>query len=188
MKRSSFSSALRATAKIACATSILQLSCKNKTPNEVATPVPGTEASSDVQSTNEVLPPIEVATPKDAVTINTNQNTDRGEPTKEAFESCQPIIESTFANDARLEEVPTEVRDCCALTAAYYDALSFKTDVSNVDTIGQWKYRYECCEALEWRGGSMACTPWGPPTPPSAHRMKRRIIVPVHVHKHQNIG
>ena len=31
-------------------------------------------------------------------------------------------------------------------------------------TIMEWEVRHECCSLLGW-GGTMACTPWGPPAP-----------------------
>ncbi len=139
----------------------------------------GTEATTDVE-------PTDVDPASLTVKIEDSSNTaSNDEPTQEDFEACQPIIESSFAKDGpQTENVSTEVRDCCALTAAYYDALTFNTDVPSINAIDQWTHRYECCDALEWRDGSMACTPWGPPTPPNAHRMKRRIIV----HAHQKMG
>ena len=154
MKRDTFTKALSATAKIACCASLLNVSCKPKT---------------------------DVASPTD--TANSNQNIDTansetGEPLSD-FEECQPIIQAEFDNNSFPDPatVPQEVKDCCALTAAYYDELALEAGDSGWEVLQNWTERDQCCSALEWSDGSMACTPWGPPTPPSAHKMKRRIIV-----------
>ena len=170
MQRESFTKALRATAKIACAASLLNVSCKSKAPAEVATPSnatieepfpgPPSEFSASSSETEDISGPVSDS-----------------EPTESEFKACQPVISTTFANDAfpMPEDISQEVKDCCALTAAYYDALSVKTGDFALNT--EWENRNECCSALEWRDGSMACTPWGPPTPPSAHNMKRSVVV-----------
>ena len=161
MQRESFTKALRATAKIACAASLLNVGCKSKTP-AVAAPT-NTQTSPIEQPLQETPPPFE----KDSDT----------DPTESEFKECQPVISATFANDAfpMPEDISQEVKDCCALTAAYHDALSLKTGDFALNT--GWENRNECCSALEWSDGSMACTPWGPLTPPSARNMKRSVVV-----------
>ena len=170
MQRESFTKALRATAKVACAASLLNVSCKSKAPVEVATPTTTTIAEPFPGSSSDV----DVSSPQ----IEDNLGRDsENDPTESEFKECQPVINATFANDAfpMPDEISKEVKDCCALTAAYYDALSFKTGDFNLNT--EWENRNQCCSALEWSDGSMACTPWGPPTPPSAQKMKRSIVV-----------
>ena len=163
MQRESFTKALRATAKIACAASLLNVGCKNKAPAAVAAP------------TNTQTSPIEQ--PLQESPDSPFENDSNMDPTESEFKECQPVISATFANDAfpMPEDISQEVKDCCALTAAYYDALSFKTGDFALNT--EWENRNECCSALEWSDGSMACTPWGPPTPPSARNMKRSVVV-----------
>ena len=157
MQRESFTKALRATAKIACAASLLNVGCKSKTPTEVASPATSTIEEPNIEENLELDP--------------------SSDPTEREFKECQPVIRAEFANDTfpMPEEISQEVKDCCALTAAYYDALSFKTGDFSLNT--EWENRNECCSALEWSDGSMACTPWGPPTPPSARNMKRSVVV-----------
>ena len=167
MQRESFTKALRATAKIACAASLLNVSCKNKTPAEVATP----DLSQTIEMENEDM---SSGTPVELPDSIANEP---ATPSSAEYEACQPIIEEGFAKEEfpRSENISEEVKDCCALTAEYYDALSSETGNFNVTM--DWEHRDQCCSALDWRGGTMACTPWGPPTPPSAHKMKRSIIV-----------
>ena len=68
---------------------------------------------------------------------------------------CETIIDSTFSQGTSPDSATEE---CCQLVAEYID--------HNWDEYDQWQYRSECCNLLEWQG-SMACTPWGPPTPPA---------------------
>ena len=49
------------------------------------------------------------------------------------------------------------VSECCAWLASYYSEHMAEMDA--------WAARLECCEAAQWQGG-LACTPWGPPSPP----------------------
>lgn len=163
MKRDSFTNALRATAKVACAASLLHMGCRNKIPAEVATP-------SNTDSSEES---------NDSSSIGEHDTNTTRDPTEAEYLECQPIIAEAFVGGAFPDETTSqEVKDCCALTATYYDALSAETGDFNITM--EWEYRNECCSAIEWRGGTMACTPWGPPTPPSARKMKYRNIV------HQN--
>ena len=166
MQRESFTNALRATAKIACAASLLHVGCKSKTPLEVATPNNSTVDTQEQSTKSPTEPTNPLSVP--------SEDTD---PTDTDFSQCQPVITTAFADDSfpMPDEVSQEIKDCCALTAAYYDALGAKT--TNFNIAMDWEHRDQCCSALEWSDGSRACTPWGPPTPPSAHKMKRSIVV-----------
>ena len=172
MQRESFTKALRATAKIACAASLLNVGCKSKSPAEVATPTTVVNQKSVESVPEDDVPSSELQAP-----FEHDSDTD---PTESEFKECQPVISAAFANDAfpTPDEVTPEVKDCCALTAAYYDALSFKKNDLNFNM--EWGNRDQCCSALEWSDGSIACTPWGPPTPPSAQNMKRCSIIHQH--------
>ena len=169
MQRESFTKALRATAKIACAASLLNVSCKTRTSPEVATPK---DSSVDLanQEDHTSSDPIEQADLP-------NQLPAEDDPTETQYAECQPIITEGFAEESfpMPNEVSQEVKDCCALTAAYYDALGAKTTDFSISM--DWESRDQCCSVLEWSDGSRACTPWGPPTPPSARKMKRSIVV-----------
>ena len=170
MQRDSFTKALRATAKIACAASLLNVGCKNKAPTEIAAP-----AKTVDQTLSEPSPEVDGSAAPQMEASN-EERIDR-DPTESEFQECQPVIQEEFAKEAfpRAENISQELKDCCALTAEYYDALSAETGNFNVTM--DWEHRDQCCSAIEWRGGTMACTPWGPPTPPSARKMKRSIIV-----------
>ena len=172
MQRKSFTKALRATAKIACAASLLNVGCKSKTPSEVATP-----SNSTIGSTDQDQPTLEP--PSEEIDFP-SLHSDSDDPTETQYAECQPVISEAFSDDSfpMPDEVSQEVKDCCALTAAYYDALTAKTNDFNM--VMDWKDKDQCCSALEWSDGSMACTPWGPPTPPSARKMKRSIVVAQH--------
>ena len=171
MQRQSFTNALRATAKIACAASLLNVSCKSKTPTEVAIP------NNNIDSVDQEERPAGAFPEENLLSDSFPPDTD---PTDTQYAECKPIITEAFADDSfpMPSEITQEVKDCCALTAAYYDALSAKTNDFNL--IMEWENKDQCCSALEWSDGSMACTPWGPPTPPSARKMKRRIVVRQH--------
>ena len=172
MQRKSFTNALRATAKIACAASLLNVSCKSKTPTEVAAP-----NNSTVDTTDEEQPSLEDSIEQISIP---NEHPDNNDPTETQYAECKPVISEAFSDDSfpMPNEVSQEVKDCCALTAAYYDALRAKTNDFNI--VMDWKEKDQCCSALEWSDGSMACTPWGPPTPPSARKMRRSIVVAQH--------
>ena len=172
MKRDSFTQALKATAKIACAASLLNVGCRSKTASQVATPNTNDTAETEVSDINEDT---------GSNTEDTGANTSTAE---EEYAECLPLIEEVFANGdfPETDTISQEVKDCCALTAAYYDALAIESGDGMYDytVIDGWEYRNQCCSALEWSDGSTACTPWGPPTPPSARKIKRRIVVRQH--------
>lgn len=198
MKRDSFTQALRATAKIACAASLLNVGCRSKTASQVAAPNTNDTAETEVSDTNEDTASNTDDTgsnTEDTGTEDTGSNTDdtasntdetgTNTPTaEEEYAECLPLIEEVFANGdfPETDTISQEVKDCCALTAAYYDALAIESGDGMYDytVIEGWEYRDQCCSALEWSDGSTACTPWGPPTPPSARKMKRRIVVRQH--------
>jgi len=72
------------------------------------------------------------------------------------LEACRDAVAETFAEDL----TPTaETEDCCQLIAEEYDA-------RELEGLELWNERNACCQLLGWNG-SMACTPWGPPVPPT---------------------
>ena len=77
------------------------------------------------------------------------------DPTEAQYAECKPIITEAFADDSfpMPSELSQEVKDCCALTAAYYDALTAKTNDFNL--VMEWENKDQCCSALEWSDGSM---------------------------------
>ena len=125
MQRQSFTNALRATAKIACAASLLNVSCKSKTPTEVATPSQNIDSVGQEEQTSSAF--------TEQTDLPSEQSVD-GDPTEAQYTECQPIITKAFSDESfpMPNEVSEEVKDCCALTAAYYDALSAKTSDFNL--------------------------------------------------------
>lgn len=162
MQRDSFTKALIATAKIACCASLLNVGCRTKTPIETAEPTPNSNDTTNVVEEDSSHPEEGVST--------------------EAYEECAPVLRGAFADGAFPDAttVSQEIKDCCALTAEYYDNLAMANGIYDYGVIDSWTEREQCCAVNNWSDGSMACTPWGPPTPPSAKKMKRRIIVPSH--------
>lgn len=90
-------------------------------------------------------------------------------------DSSAPAAEDTATTDCELSELEEceqhlesavivpglatqKTEDCCQLVAEAIDE-------ADLDGLGEWEQRGECCEVLGW-SGSMACTPWGPPCPP----------------------
>lgn len=79
------------------------------------------------------------------------------------FETCLTEVEAMVSDETT--KLPEEARECCSTIAEHFDA-------SGLSFMGEWDTRGQCCDLLEWRGTS-ACTPWGPPTPPS---FRRRVV------------
>jgi hypothetical protein len=76
--------------------------------------------------------------------------------------------EDTLAADFADETVDSDTEACCQEVAEGYDA-------NDLEGLDGWATRMECCELLEWRG-SLACTPWGPPRPPSLRFRKGQAL------------
>ncbi len=84
------------------------------------------------------------------------------------FAECNESIAGVFSEASPTPDAATE--SCCLLVAQYYDKnyddLDDQEDWDS-DGITAWEHRYECCDLLGWsQSNTMACTPWGPPTPP----------------------
>ena len=89
---------------------------------------------------------------------------DPDHPTPAELTCCPTVIDSAIRNDGK-PSTPSELA-CCSALMNHNDEL-WNAGRSNQEP----KYRGACCQALNWQG-SMTCTPWGPPVPPtflSAH-------------------
>ena len=64
-----------------------------------------------------------------------------------------------------------ELAACCQVVAEKVDRSWGNPDAG----LGSWP-RTQCCSLLGWQG-SMACTPWGPPTPPAMKTKKKSADV-----------
>ena len=80
-----------------------------------------------------------------------------GDPT---LGECREHVTEVFADGAE----PTDTTEaCCQAIAEHYD----EQDLVGIE---EWEERWACCELLGW-GGTMACSPWGPPVPPAMPSM-----------------
>lgn len=93
---------------------------------------------------------------EDSSVADSNEPVDsRVEDSSDPLAECQEHVADLFASG----DVPTtETEECCQMIAEDYD-------LAELEGLENWAERDDCCELLEW-GGSMACTPWGPPCPP----------------------
>jgi hypothetical protein len=175
MKQDTFQKALIATAKITCCASLFGLACNKKVP-VVADPL--SNASENIvetmdSSANKIIE-VTIAS-VDHVESSYNQE-------------CKDLLTETFQESSSWPEtMPQEVKDCCNNGIEHYISLEKETDrISDTNTLFQWEYKDQCCDALDWnpRTQTIACTPWGPPMPPKfavktiRHpKILRRILV-----------
>jgi len=76
------------------------------------------------------------------------------------IQECEEIITDKFQDSTSTPIITSkEVTDCCLL------AIEYHTETS--EDVFEWEYRNQCCEALDWPIDITACTPWGPPMPPT---------------------
>lgn len=162
MRSDVHSAALRAAAKVAFSVAFISGCAAEAAPGDEATGPDGTEpattAEADLSSkktkkktgTSSALPPgchhADASVPK---------------------LSCDQVIASAFPTEGnypgKKQNVSAEVQTCCAELLGDQDG-------------GLPAHRWDCCANLPADPGQnigIACTPWGPPVPPS---MKRRAI------------
>jgi hypothetical protein len=145
MQRRTFNAALEATMRVACCTALLgTVACKPKTAS-VSSPgeaiqqseeKPGADTDVEAPGTERPIP----------------------EPVSEfpdGFDECKEDLEAFFVDVAPGE--PSEKTKACCDSYISHNAES--------ETMSG-TFRYECCALSNWVGGSLFCTPWGPPTPP----------------------
>jgi hypothetical protein len=81
------------------------------------------------------------------------------QPPNNAAKSCETVIASAFTKEGdypgEKKVVSSEVQQCC--------------EKQLLSTRGQMAHRWDCCAnvAQTNKDVQMACTPWGPPVPPS---------------------
>ena len=144
MDAQTFQAALQATARIACCA--VFISCQKQTQPTPDPPPMQEHAQQEQEKTTPQLPPsTEPATGFSAEYLACT--TAIKEADKKSIESNTPPSRSN-----------PDILDCCNL------------QIDELNTLQKdpfaWENRNFCCEAMNWQG-SMACTPWGPPTPPS---------------------
>jgi hypothetical protein len=154
--------ALLAAARIACAGSLV--AC-HKVPAPVAAAPVATEAA------ESELPPPLIAESDGARTL----------PTRDEVATCEALTDEAFAEFRALSESATgevdeaffdkldatrdaaftdEVMACCHSLALHH---SFPRGLDGPSDVGM--YDTDCCTAVDF--DYPACTPWGPPAPPS---------------------
>jgi hypothetical protein len=150
MRSDVHSAALKAAAKVAFSVALLNTACAN-------------EASTDDEASNES------ALAKGPAAEAPDCHDDK-QP-----KACSSVLASAFPTPGgyQWEPVPqsAEVVACCDKELTVHGAMT--------------PYRWDCCVAYDpkavdggtppgpWSGGhGLACTPWGPPVPPSMNRRK----------------
>jgi hypothetical protein len=184
MQRESFEKALIATARIACCAGIFGLGCGEKTaPNDTND---ATDTTTDTTNDDTTSNTDTADTTTDTSDTSTPQVTAE---LQQQYEECQPIILAEFPDGtipADPTAAPQEVKDCCELTAMYYDALA--TDMNDWNVTSTWTQRDACCASLNWMSSTMTCTPWGPPMPSAFVKNHKIHIQPKQMHKKSSIS
>ena len=102
---------------------------------------------------------------------------DAGTDAAPAKPSCENVLASAFPDGGddfssmqNPPKVSDEVKTCCAE--------HLKSEDENT---WQLQYRWSCCGVLDnWNNPDpsigMACTPWGPPVPPSMKSLKMKAV------------
>jgi|TARA_B110000037_G_C16986423_1_gene451229 hypothetical protein len=148
MNSNTFNEALKATARIACCAGLVGLvACQTKVDDSVSD---SNTTPTDTQSEDNFADTGDTASqPEDQIIV----------PEEPTFDVCMEVIEAGFADP---EFDTSELLDCCILTTEEVGFESLYNDPQYADL------NENCCEEImnqgEW---SSACTPWGPPTPPS---------------------
>ena len=140
-----FNEALKATARIACCAGLVGLTACPKQPGDNTS-----DSSTDTQSENNFADTGDTASqPEDQIVV----------PEEPTFDVCMEVIEAGFADP---EFDTSELLECCLLTTEEVGFEALYNDPQYADL------NENCCEEIMSQGEwSTACTPWGPPTPPS---------------------
>ena len=146
MRQESIEFALLATARIACCSVLVgTVACKNKTGPKSAEP----EVPQNVETEQVTIEPTE---PRPKV-----QAPVEAPPFPDGFDSCEETLQMAFSAESTEPTEPSDAaKECCTQYTTHLDSIGKMSGI----------YQVECCDILKWQG-SRACTPWGPPTPPS---------------------
>ena len=150
-----FNEALMATARVACCAGLVSIvACQEKTTSTDDT------AETDVPDTDET----------DTEQTDTEETDTESQiivPEEPTFEACMDAIEAGF-NEPSFDT--SSLLDCCLLTTEQvgYDALYSDPEYADLNE--------NCCNLIAESGEfSSACTPWGPPTPPSMRKIAKVV-------------
>ena len=153
MRSDVHSAALRAAAKVAFSVAFLA-GCSSPAEGENADGTPANTDESDIKSGKK---------------SSCGSEADAATPPKL---SCDQIVAAAFPTEGnypgKKQSVSAEVQTCC-------DELLVKSG-------GLSHHRWDCCANLPADAGQsvgIACTPWGPPVPPSMPSRKRRAQLEV---------
>ena len=146
MKPTTFNQALRATARIACCAAIVGLTACDTKVYDCDDP----DVNCDSSRTDTLT---------DTGDTDSQSDNEIFVPEEPNFEECMDAIDAGYADP----EFDTSVLlDCCLLTTEQvgFDALYNDPEYAELNE--------NCCSEIANQGEfSAACTPWGPPTPPS---------------------
>ena len=155
MKKQTFQAALSATARIACCAVLI--SCQKQSPptkEDVPQVQEKTTQEQVVESKNEEVAPPQEVMPKNPIDGEASLKM------SEEYVACHSSISvAKKVWKEGIEDKPSsnEVKDCCSLQLQELEA-------KNASPF-QWEHYGYCCSTLDF--GPRACTPWGPPMPPS---------------------
>ncbi len=162
MRSDVHSAALRAAAKVAFSVAFLA-GCSAETE-----PTENGGATNDVDSdgTTPGVAEQDISSKPKPKTPKTPKVTSTG--CHEQKPSCDALIAAAFPTEGNYpgtkKNVSSEVQACCT------ELLTKPGD----DGLGMTAHRWDCCaNATPGAKIGMACTPWGPPVPPSMNRKKR---------------
>jgi hypothetical protein len=135
-----FQRALLATARVACCAAFIGCASRPEEKKD-STPVIVAPTSTPVSAPVTVAASVPMSAPASTPTSATS------------LAACETNIKNVFVAKSAAPSEETKV--CCQQIA---ERVGFDTS--------KWAERDECCSLLNWNG-SAACTPWGPPCPPS---------------------
>jgi hypothetical protein len=168
MRSDVHSAALRAAAKVAFSVAFISgcaapgASTEGESdPNDPTAGYDDTEVSTSESNLGSKKKPATTTTRSSALTSGCHKEAGAPKPL-----TCEQVINAAFPTEGNYpgekQSVSVQVQTCCA------EALASETG-------WMMEHRWDCCANLPADAGqnlNIACTPWGPPVPPS---MKNRI-------------
>lgn len=104
---------------------------------------------------------------------------DPAAPGAEAVACCSELAHVAFPEPGVFPDpvtVDADVKDCCGVLAAHYDALLANGAGGSAADPWTWQgdgdVQWACCASIDY--ASTTCTPWGPPVPPPMRRRDAR--------------
>lgn len=161
--RPSHEFALCAAARVSCCAALLSISC-HRSPTD--TPEPTDDAELDTGATPVIAEPDPYASDPE---LDPSLRPSPISAARLEVERCQGELTASIEGGAL---GPTSERCCLALAKHVYDPTATEGMDPEAAAAQQtsdhdiwWKVYTQCCQLIEY--SESACTPWGPPTPPS---------------------